>query len=254
MNLDGKYIGNLTFSPDFATDQTLYVSTFGEGVFRSRDAGKTWSNLGLKGKLLFSGPTFSSNYTEDRTLFAPAIDGVFRSTDDGATWKNILNRTEYLPKVPQLVLRDPTGHEVPLTFGAAAEIKRYNMYDEEVGAEMFRTNPRAIQKLKDPRAYLASYYKFRMPQGSAVEISFYGTAVEYKCVTSGDLGIVEIELDGKPMGEFDLYSEEDRFDVTGFAKSDLKPDFHRLRIVATGRKHTASSGTAMSFNAATVEN
>ena len=65
---------------------------------------------------------------------------------------------------------------------------------------------------------------------------------------------LEFELDGKPMGEFDLYSEEDRFDVTGFEKSDLKPDFHRLRIVATGRKHSASSGTAMSFNAATVEN
>ncbi|MFK7821539.1 MAG: hypothetical protein AB8G99_22685, partial [Planctomycetaceae bacterium] len=137
LNLDGKYIGNLTFSPDFANDQTLYVNTFGEGVFRSRDAGKSWSNLGLKGKFLFSGPTFSSNYTEDKTLFAPALDGVFRSPDDGATWANILHRTEYLPKVPQLVLRDPTGHEVPLTFNAAEEIKRYKMYDEEVGAKMF---------------------------------------------------------------------------------------------------------------------
>jgi hypothetical protein len=73
-------------------------------------------------------------------------------------------------------------------------------------------------------------------------------------VTSDDLGIVKIELDGKPVDEFDLYSEQDRFDVTGFAKRGLKPDFHRLRIVATGRKHSASSGTAMSFNAATVEN
>jgi photosystem II stability/assembly factor-like uncharacterized protein len=254
LNLDGKYIGNLTFSPDFANDRTMYVNTFGEGVFRSRDAGNSWSNLGLKGKLLFSGPTFSSNYTEDRTLFAPAIDGVFRSTDDGATWKNILNRTEYLPKEPQLVLRDPTGHEVPLTFGVPAEMKRYKMYDEEVGLEMFRTIPRSVRKLKDSRAYLASYYKFGMPPRSAVEISFYGTAIEYKCVTSGDLGIVEIELDGKPMGEFDLYSEQDRFDVTGFAKSDLKPGFHRLRIVATGQKNPASSGAAMSFNAATVEN
>lgn len=244
----------MTFSPDFTNDRTLYVNTFGEGIFRSRDAGKSWNSLGLKGKLLFSGPTFSSNYTEDKTLFAPAIDGVFRSTDDGATWKNILNRTEYLPKVPQLVLRDPTGHEVPLTFGAAAEIKRYNMYDEEVGSKMFRTIPRAVRKLKDPRAYLASYYKFDMPPDSAVEISFYGTAIDYKCVTSSDLGMVEIELDGKPVSEFDLYSERDRFDVSGFATSELKLGFHRLRIVATGQKNPASSGTAMSFNAATVEN
>lgn len=254
LGLDGKYIDNLTFSPRYAEDRTLFASTYGEGVFRSQDAGRTWSYFGLKGKWLFSGPTFSSDYVNDRTLFAPAVDGIYRSTDDGRSWINVLRTTQRLPKVPLLTLRDPTGKEIPLTFGTTEEMKRYQAYDAEVGDVIFQRAPNLFQKVKSPHAYLASYYKFRTKPDYAVEIHFYGTGVEYKCVQSRDLGIVRIELDGETQASFDLYSDQDRFDVTGYERQDLSQDYHVLRIVATEDKNERSSGTAMTFNAANITN
>jgi photosystem II stability/assembly factor-like uncharacterized protein len=252
--LTGRYIQNLVFSPDYATDHTLYATTYGAGVFRSRDAGKTWKHLGLRGKWLYSGPSFSANYSSDKTMFAPAVDGIYRSTDDGATWANVLDRTQFLPKVPFLTLKDSDGREIPLSFGTAGLMKKYGAYDEEVGEEMFRASRRAFEKVQDPRAYLASYYKFRVDKGSAVEVYFFGTSVEYKCVQGSDMGIVDIELDGKLRGQFDLYSAQENFDVTGFLDDELEEDAHMLRIIATGEKNPASSGKAFTFNAANIKN
>ena len=254
LGLEGKYIDNLTFSPGYADDQTLFASTYGDGVFRSQDAGRTWNYFGLKGKWLFTGPTFSSDYANDRTLFAPAVDGIYRSTDDGKSWSNVLRTTQRLPKVPLLTLRDPRGKEIPLTFGTPEEMKRYQVYDAEVADVLFQRPKNLFQKVQSPHAYLASYYKFRTKPDYAVEIYFYGTGVEYKCVQSPDSGIVHIELDSKPQGEFDLYSERNQFDVTGFERYDLKRDYHVLRIIATGDKNEKSSGTAMTFNAANITN
>lgn len=254
LGLEGKYVDNLTFSPRYADDRTLFATTFGEGVFRSRDTGKTWESFGLKGKWLFSGPTFSSNYAADRTLFAPAVDGIYRSFDGGETWNNVLRTTQRLPKVPLLTLKDPAGKEVPLTFGVPAEMKRYGMYDEEVGRRVFPKSNGAVQKIHHPKAYLASYYRFNVVPGSAVEVYFYGTGIEYKCVQGNDLGIVNVELDGEEQGEFDLYNRQQAFDVTGFRRDDLKKGFHTLRVIATGRKNKESTGKAMTFNAANITN
>ncbi len=140
---------------------------------------------------------FSPNYANDKTKFAPAVDGIYRSIDAGITWSNVMNTVQLLPKVPQLMLRDPAGHEIPLVFGGPEEMKRYGRYDEEVAEPMFRKSRGAFQKINHPKAYLASYYRFNVEKGSAVEIYFYGTGVEYKCVQGDDLGIVEIVLDGK---------------------------------------------------------
>ena len=65
---------------------------------------------------------------------------------------------------------------------------------------------------------------------------------------------VDIMLDGKPRGQFDLYSARATFDVTGFRDEDLKEGFHTLRVIATGRKNEDSVGTAMTFNAANITN
>jgi photosystem II stability/assembly factor-like uncharacterized protein len=252
--LPGGSIDNLTFSPSFVSDRTLYATTFGEGLFRSQDAGKSWSYFALRGKHLFSGPSFSPNYARDQTMFAPAVDGIYRSADGGKEWNNVLQWTQFLPKVPFLILRDPSGQQIPLTYNVPEDMKCYGVHDAEAVGKIFEPLGNRSRKLKSPKAYLASYYKFNVDAGYAIEVNFYGDAIEYKCIKGPGNGIVDIVLDGEPHGQLDLYAAKEFFDVTGFRKDRLKHGLHTLRIISTGKKNENSHGTAMTFNAANVRN
>ncbi len=55
-------------------------------------------------------------------------------------------------------------------------------------------------------------------------------------------------------GEFAMYNAHRTFDVTGFRRDDLLVGFHKLRVIATGRKNENSTGSAMTFNAANIRN
>ena len=109
-------------------------------------------------------------------------------------------------------------------------------------------------KVSSPKAYLATYYKFNVGAGYAVEVPFYGTSIEYKTVTGPGLGIADIILDGKDVGRLDLYSAQQEFDVTGYINGELEAGAHTLRIQATGEKNPKSNGTAITFNAANIKN
>ena len=76
---------------DSANPSTMYAGTWkdsdGGGLWTSRDAGHTWSELSdFKGQpvhALVQAPS------DPRTLFAGTLQGVFRSSDGGATWTQI---------------------------------------------------------------------------------------------------------------------------------------------------------------------
>lgn len=250
-DLGGQPVENLTFSPTFSTDDTLYAATFGEGILRSTDRGKTWAPFALRGKLLYTGLAFSADYENDQTIYAPAIDGIYRSQDAGATWTEVLNQFQLLPKVPLVTLRNPEGHEMSLGLDVN-QIKQYDGYDPELSPGIHRFDRRRIAKIASPGAYHADYYEFSGEPGYAIEVYFYGNAIEYQCVTGPDYGIVDLFLDDEKQGSFDLYSAGETFDVTGFRKDGLKTAFHTLRIVATGKKNPESSGRKMNYNAAII--
>ena len=70
---------------DPITPRTLYAGTYGGGVFKSTDAGATWSaaNTGLDS----TGVTaLAIDPNTPSTLYAGTGGGVFKSTDAGATW------------------------------------------------------------------------------------------------------------------------------------------------------------------------
>ena len=87
----------IALSPAFGTDRTMLVSVSGVGLFRSTDAGRTFSAVGasLLGRNLvikdFENPTsepiqFSPAYATDRTVYAFAQQSVVRSRDGGESW------------------------------------------------------------------------------------------------------------------------------------------------------------------------
>ncbi len=106
----GSYsIGTITLDPKNAN--TVWVGTgennsqrsvsYGDGIYRSDDGGRTWRNLGLKtsehiGRILIDPRDSNVIYVASAgPLWAPGGDrGVFKSIDGGKTWKNVLTISE----------------------------------------------------------------------------------------------------------------------------------------------------------------
>jgi photosystem II stability/assembly factor-like uncharacterized protein len=73
----------------------------GDGIYKSTDAGKTWTHLGLRDAQQI--PALAVDPRDPNRLFAavlghpygPSADrGIFRSTDGGSTWKKLLDKDE----------------------------------------------------------------------------------------------------------------------------------------------------------------
>ena len=102
----GSYsIGTVTIDPN--RPATVWVGTgenvggrhvgYGDGVYRSRDGGQTWENVGLKesehiGTILVHPEDSNTVYVASQgPLWSGGGDrGLFKTTDGGATWEKIL--------------------------------------------------------------------------------------------------------------------------------------------------------------------
>jgi photosystem II stability/assembly factor-like uncharacterized protein len=99
-------------------ESTLRDSTgFGDGMYKSTDAGRTWSHTGLVdtqhiGKI-------AVHPTNPDVVFVAAIGhyygpsaerGVFRSTDGGQTWQKVLYQDEHVGAIEVVI--DPTNPQV----------------------------------------------------------------------------------------------------------------------------------------------
>lgn len=84
-------VQSMAISPDYISDQTLFISTKYNGVWRTTDGGNNWDevNNGLTipdVRALVISPDF---YT-DETLFAGTSDGgIYKTTDSGNSWVQI---------------------------------------------------------------------------------------------------------------------------------------------------------------------
>ncbi len=74
---------------------------YGDGVYRSNDGGKTWTNLGLKssehiGKILIDPRNSDVVYVAAQgPLWGPGGDrGLYKTTDGGRNWKKVLSISE----------------------------------------------------------------------------------------------------------------------------------------------------------------
>jgi photosystem II stability/assembly factor-like uncharacterized protein len=94
---DGAHFVPLTFpglpSPAaLAVDRTgaVFVGTLSMGLYRSADAGATWTAFGSG---FVNSIVTSIAFGTPGTLFAGGTDGVYRSKDDGTTWSRVLDVT-----------------------------------------------------------------------------------------------------------------------------------------------------------------
>ncbi len=102
-------IGDVVVSP--SNPNVLYVGSgeglqrpdlsVGDGIYKSTDAGKTWSNIGLKNAQQIGGLAIDPK--NENRLFVAALGhpyganeerGVYRTTDGGKTWERVLYKDE----------------------------------------------------------------------------------------------------------------------------------------------------------------
>jgi hypothetical protein len=118
-------IGAMAVAP--SSPDTIYVGTgestlrdsvgFGDGVYKSTDAGNTWKHLGLEntqhiGKVAVDPKNANIVFVAAiGHLYAPNPDrGVFRSKDGGATWEKVLFRNNDVGAVNVAI--DPVNSQV----------------------------------------------------------------------------------------------------------------------------------------------
>jgi photosystem II stability/assembly factor-like uncharacterized protein len=136
---EGSYsIGAITLDPK--NPLTVWVGTgennsqrsvsYGNGLYRSDDGGKSWKNVGLKasehiGRIAIDPKDSKIVYVAAQgPLWGPGGDrGLFKTTDGGKTWKNILNISENTG-VTDVVI-DPQN---PETLYAASYQRRRHMW------------------------------------------------------------------------------------------------------------------------------
>jgi photosystem II stability/assembly factor-like uncharacterized protein len=124
-NYDSYAIGCITV--DAKSSEVVWVGTgenvggrhigFGDGVYRSRDGGASFENLGLKSsghlsKILIDPRNSDVVFVAAQgPLWSPGGDrGLFKSNDGGKTWKNVLSSGPYTGATD--VVLDPTNPDV----------------------------------------------------------------------------------------------------------------------------------------------
>ncbi|PIM69378.1 carbohydrate-binding protein [Streptomyces sp. JV178] len=92
--------------------------------------------------------------------------------------------------------------------------------------------------------------KFTNTTGNYAEFSFTGTGVRYLSMTQPNMGKVDVYIDGTlAQAGIDAYASTVTKQVPLFEKTDLASGPHTIRVVCTGTKNTASSGTVCALDA-----
>jgi photosystem II stability/assembly factor-like uncharacterized protein len=99
---------SIKVSPGYANDNTAFVATSGDGVYRTTDQGDSWvKTVSGLGRLDIHLLSVSSNYSTDgRILAAAESGGVWRSVDNGEQWNMVLSEGTVITAFTEIVDSD----------------------------------------------------------------------------------------------------------------------------------------------------
>jgi photosystem II stability/assembly factor-like uncharacterized protein len=96
VSLSADALTDVALSPNFATDNTLFIVTTKKQIFKSKNRGQTWAPI-TPPTTLTSGLTIisvSPNFANDHTLLLGTdTNGIFESTNGGSSWVQVTTDT-----------------------------------------------------------------------------------------------------------------------------------------------------------------
>ncbi|WP_293005013.1 hypothetical protein [Nitrosomonas sp.] len=103
-NLPLETINNISLSPNYLIDRTVFCTSLTKSVYKSTDGGDSWtyhsSGAVVTGQTSaleeFSELQVSNTFLTDQTVFLSAYDGLFISKDGGITWTQKQTRKNLL--------------------------------------------------------------------------------------------------------------------------------------------------------------
>ncbi|MFF1720510.1 RICIN domain-containing protein [Streptomyces sviceus] len=208
-------------------DRALPVSTYtGKGVttipVRSLgDATKTlW--LAPSGTTTFAaGPTMTSASGTSTSIRVPQMAGDYR-----------------------LYVVDAQGNASPTS--KALVRQRWSHVDDKAAGVTYSGTWSNWNDTKD----MNGSEKYTGTAGNYAEFSFNGSGVRYLSMTQPNMGKVDVYVDGTlSQAGIDAYASTVTKQVPLFEKTDLAAGPHTIRVVCTGTKNTASSGTVCAVDA-----
>ncbi len=129
----------IAVSPVFASDNTIYFGTRNHGIFKSSDAGETFSQIWDEGKGKGEGKKITSliispDFLFDRTLYASVRnEGVYKTTDGGDTWQLKNNGLLFKKDIKLLIKPD-------YKLSISPDYKKDNTVFVGIGSGLFKTS------------------------------------------------------------------------------------------------------------------
>ncbi len=150
-------IGAIAVAP--SDPNVIYVGTgescirgdisYGDGVYKSTDAGKTWKNVGLKDTRHIAAIVVDPHDAEIVLVAAlghaygdNAERGVFRSTDGGKTWTKVLYKDDKTGGID--VVFDPTNSSIVYAALWQAYRTPYSLVDGGPGSGLYKSTDGGI--------------------------------------------------------------------------------------------------------------
>ena len=93
---------------------------------------------------------------------------------------------------------------------------------------------------------------FSSSAGDSVTVPFTGTGIRWIASKSGNHGLADVYLDGTKVSTVDTYGPNTVNQQVQWSATDLTSGAHTLKIVVTGQKNAASSGTFVPIDAIDV--